>query len=293
MTSKDPSLDSRPVAIITGAIRGIGLAVARELAVSGVRCVLTYYDWLDDLDAMHRTMKETGQEYVAVSVDLTTAGGAKKVVQTALEEMGGVHILVNNIERGGWPIVHGPYTEDQWNLEFKTTITAKWYLFQEVFPVMKAQGIGSVVNISSISALSGRSGPAAMVFNDCYSLSNRAVGLLTETWARQGAPDIRVNEVMLGFVETRHGPKTRGWGLLSDSQRAAIADHTLLGRIATPEEVARVVRFVALEASFMTGAIVRVDGGYVLGGDGAEPMPKGVVGPEEPAFGGSISPGTS
>ena len=279
------------MAIVTGAIRGIGLAVARELASSGVRCVLTYYDWLDDLDAMHQAMKETGQDYMAVPVDLTKAHEAKKVVQAALEGMGGVHVLVNNIERGGWPIVHGPYTEEQWNLEFKTTITAKWYLFQEVLPVMKSQGTGSVVNISSISALAGRSGPAAPVFNDCYSFSNRAVGLLTETWARQGAPEIRVNEIMLGFVETRHGPKTRGWGLHSASQRAAICGHTLLGRIATPEEVAKVVRFVALEASFMTGALVRVDGGYILGGDRTEPMPEGVVRPDEPVFGGSRPPG--
>ncbi len=281
------------VAIVTGAIKGIGLAIALELSRSGVKCILPYHDWLDSLESMHRHMKETGVDYHAVPADLTCHKDVKKVIHTVQDHFGRLDILINNIERGGWPVVHGPYVPEQWNLEFKTTVTAKWYLFEEALPILKTQGNGVVVNISSIAGLVGRSGPAGLVFNDCYSLSNRAIQSLTAAWARQGAPEVRVNELMLGFVETRHGPHTRGWGVMSTEEQKAILDHTLLQRTARVEEVAKMVRFLVFDASFMTGATIRMDGGYILGGDKAVSIPKGVVEPGESTFGGSVSPETA
>jgi 3-oxoacyl-[acyl-carrier protein] reductase len=101
--------------------------------------------------------------------------------------------------------------------------------------------------------------------------------MLTETWSRTGAPQVRVNEIMIGLVETRHGPKTRGWELLSEAQKQALIDHTLLGRTGTIDDVVNAVRFIITGAPFMTGSVLRLDGGYVLGGDEVEPMPKGVL----------------
>lgn len=278
------------VAIVTGAIKGIGLAIALELARSGIKCVLPYYDWLDSLESMHRHMKETGVDYHAIPADLTCLKDVKEVIHTVQDRFGRLDILINNIERGGWPVVHGPYVPEQWDLEFETTVTAKWYLFKEALPVLKSQGGGIVVNISSIAGLVGRSGPAGLVFNDCYSLSNRAIQSLTETWARQGAPEVRVNELMLGFVETRHGPATRGWDIISTEEQKAILDHTLLQRTGRIEEVAKMVSFLVFDASFMTGSIIRMDGGYILGGDKAAFMPRGVVEPGEQTFGGPADP---
>jgi len=276
------------VAIVTGAIKGIGFAIALELSRSGVKCVLPYYDWLDSLESMHRYIRETGIDYYAIPADLTCHKDVKKVIHSAHERFGRLDILINNIERGGWPLVHGPYVPEQWNLEFKTTVTAKRYLFEEALPLLKAHGNGVVVNISSIAGLVGRSGPAGLVFNDCYSLSNKAVQSLTETWARLGAPEVRVNELMLGFVDTRHGPGTRGWEIMSRQEQKAIIDHILLQRTGRVEEVAKMVRFMVFEAGFMTGSVIRMDGGYILGGDKTAPMPSGVVEPGEPTFGGSV-----
>jgi len=281
------------VAIVTGAIKGIGLATALELSRSGVRCVLPYYDWLDSLESMHRYMQETGIDYHAIPADLTCHKDVKKVIHSAHERFGRLDILINNIERGGWPLVHGPYVPEQWNLEFKTTVTAKRYLFEEALPLLKAHGNGVVVNISSIAGLVGRSGPAGPVFNDCYSLSNKAIQSLTEIWARLGAPEVRVNELMLGFVETRHGPGTRGWNIMSTEEQKAITDHILLKRTGRVEEVAKAVSFLVFDASFMTGATIRMDGGYILGGDKIASIPRGVVEPGEPTFGGSILPETA
>lgn len=276
-------------ALITGAIRGIGLAIAKELAERGARCVLTYFDWLEDLPHMEEVMQGTGADYVAVRANLLTEEGVQKAVNEAVKRFGGLDILINNIERGGWPVVHGPYTQEQWELEFHTTLTAKWRLYEAARPYLKASQEAAVINISSIAGVVGRNGPAFMVFPDCYAAANRGIGVLTETWARDLAPHGRVNEVMLGLFETRHGPKTRGWGVLSQNERQALLEHTLLKRVGRPEDAARLVRFILEEADYMTGATIRLDGGYVLSADKAGEMPSGVVQPGESVFGGKTT----
>lgn len=280
------------VALVPGAIKGIGRAIALELARCGARCVLPYYDWLESLEEMHRVLTEAGAVYHALPADLTRPESAEKVVAEALKRFGRLDILINNIERGGWPVVHGPYVPGQWDLEIRTTVTAKWHLFRSALPHLKANGEGAVVNISSIAGLVGRSGPAGPVFSDGYALSNRAVRTLTETWAREGAPEVRVNELMLGFIETRHGPGTRGWGLLTPDERKAVLGHTLLARAGRVEEVAGVVRFLAAEATYLAGSVIRMDGGYLLGGEPTDAVPPGVVAPGEPTYGGDIPPGS-
>jgi 3-oxoacyl-[acyl-carrier protein] reductase len=158
-----------------------------------------------------------------------------------------------------------------------TTLRAKRWVFDAALPHLKASGCGAVINVSSIAALVGRAGPVQYVFNDGYAAANRGVSLLTETWARMGAPEVRVNELMLGIFETRHGEHTRGWGLLTDDQKKAILDHTLLGHAGRIEDVVKAVRFLLADAPFMTGSMIRLDGGYILGGEATGPMPKGVV----------------
>ena len=278
------------VAIVTGAIKGIGLAIAQSLLKRGVRCIVTYFDWLDDLEAMHARLSATGTPYRGIQADLRTEKGASDTVEAALDSFGRLDILINNIERGGWPVVHGPYTQEQWDLEFQTTVTAKWHLFNKALPHLKKSSSGCVVNITSISGITGRLGPAGLVFNDCYSVSNRAIGLLTEQWARIGAPNVRVNELMLGFMETRHGPGTRGWGVLSNEEKEALIQHTLLKRTGTLEDVTRAVEFLVFDSPFMTGSRIVLDGGYLLGGEKVPRMPEGVVKSGESVFGGSKPP---
>jgi 3-oxoacyl-[acyl-carrier protein] reductase len=199
------------------------------------------------------------------------------LVDGVVDRFGRLDILVNNIERGGWPVVHGRYTCEQWDLEMATTLRAKQWVFESALPHLKATGAGTAVNISSIAGIVGRNGPASLLFNEGYAAANRGISLLTETWARLGAPEVRVNELMLGVVDTRHGPGTRGWGLLSEDQRQAVIDHTLLARIGNLDDVIRAVRFLVEEAPFMTGSVIRLDGGYPLGGEPITPMPEGVV----------------
>ena len=263
-------------ALVLGGIKGIGKAVALALAESGASVAATYFDWEEELNSLRRDLAAAGPEHLILKTDLRQTEDVPRMVEAAAHRFGRLDILINNIERGGWPVVHGPYLRDQWDLEMETTLRAKRWVFAAALPHLKAAGDAAVVNLSSIAGRVGRAGPAAPVFNDGYAAACRAVSSFTETWAREGAPEVRVNEIMLGFVDTRHGPGTRGWGLLSDAERQAIRDHTLLGRTGTLDDVVKAVMFVLRDAPFMTGSVLRLDGGYVLGGERVLPMPKGV-----------------
>lgn len=265
------------VALVLGAIKGIGKGIGISLAEQGVRVALTYHDWEESLDAMRADFQATGREHLIIKSDLRDTPRIAEVIEQVVARFGGLDILVNNIERGGWPVVHGPYTTDQWDLELATTLRAKRWVFDAALPHLKASGNGTVINISSIAGMVGRSGPAGAVFNDGYAAANRGISLLTETWARMGAPEVRVNEIMLGFFETRHAQGTRGWGLLAEQEKAALLNHTLLARTGCIADVVKAVNFLIHEAPFMTGSVIRLDGGYVLGGETVGPMPEGVL----------------
>jgi len=265
------------VALVLGAIKGIGKEVALALARTGVKVAVTFHDWREYLDALKQDLIATGEAHLLVEIDLCDTNQIYNLIQQVIDRFGRLDILINNIERGGWPVVHGPYVRDQWDLEMATTLRAKWWIFNAALPYLKDSGNGTVINISSIAGIVGRSGPASYVFNDGYAAANRGIALLTETWARIGAPEVRVNEIMLGLIQTRHAEKTRGWDLLTDDQKTALIDHTLLDRTGTIDDVVKAIRFLLFEAPFMTGGLLRLDGGYVLGGEKVAPMPPGMV----------------
>jgi 3-oxoacyl-[acyl-carrier protein] reductase len=267
---------SNKVALVLGGIKGIGKAIGLSLAEQGVKVALTYYDWEESLGEMRQDFAATGKDHLIIKVNLRHADEVQEMMATVIDRFGQLDILINNIERGGWPVVHGEYTQQQWDLEMETTLLAKKWVFDAALPWLRKSEDACVINFSSIAGIVGRSGPASYVFNEGYSLANRGVSLLTETWARIGAPEVRVNEIMLGFFETRHAEKTRGWGLLTDAQKQAIIDHTLLKRTGKLTDVVQTISYVIKEAPFMTGSLIRLDGGYCIGGDLVAPMPEGV-----------------
>ena len=265
------------VALVLGAVKGIGKGIGLALADAGVKVALTYHDWEESLSEMQQDFMGTGPDHLIVRINLLETDKISGLIKKVADHFGRLDILINNIERGGWPVVHGPYVESQWNLEMETTLRAKRWVFDSALPYLKDSGEGVVINFSSIAGIVGRSGPASYIFNDGYAAANRGVSLLTETWARLGAPEVRVNEIMLGFVETRHGQNTRGWGLLTEHQKKDLIDHTLLKRTGKIEEVVKAVMYIIKDAPFMTGSILRLDGGYVLGGEATAPLPPGVL----------------
>lgn len=265
------------IALVLGAAKGIGKAIGMSLARAGATVVLTHFDWPEDAARMRQELAALEGDHLAIHVDLREPAQIADLIRQIRERFGRLDILINNIERGGMPVVHGPYVPEQWELELATTLSAKWWVFHHALPLLKAAKEAAVITLSSIAGLVGRTGPAGLIFNDGYAAANRAVSSFTETWARQGAPEVRVNELMIGFVETRHAEGTRGWGLLSADQQEAIRAHTLLRRTGRLEDVIKTVFFLIKDAPFMTGSVLRLDGGYLLGGESVPPMPSGVL----------------
>lgn len=268
-------------ALILGATRGIGLAIARKLAAHGVQLALPWFDWPESCQEMIEEFSAMDMGHLTMETDLRKPDSVQKLVKKIVQQFGSLDILINNIERGGMPVVHGSYhrevNQEQWQLEMDTTLHAKWLVFEQTLSLLQKADQGAVINISSIAAIIGRSGPAGYLFNDGYAAANRGVNSLTQTWARLGAPTVRVNEIMLGLIDGRHGPGTRGWQLLDSRTKQQLKEHTLLKRTGTPEEVAKAVLFLLKDADFMTGTTLRLDGGFVLGADDIPPLPPGVV----------------
>ena len=266
------------VALVLGAVKGIGKGIGLDLATQGASLVLTRHDWTDAFDQMERDFAATGADYHIVEADLRSPDQVSELAETIRERHGRLDILINNIERGGWPAVHGTYVEDQWDLEIETTLKAKRWVFDAMFDLLKAADEAVVINVSSIAGVVGRCGPAALVFNDGYAAANAGIQVLTETWARMGAPSIRVNELMLGVFETRHAQDTRGWReALTDEEKNALIGHTLAGRTGRICDVVKAVNFMIKDAPYMTGSVLRLDGGFVLAGEPLPPMPEGIV----------------
>jgi len=155
--------------LIPGASRPVGRAIARKFGTEGAFLILPHYDWPDSTRGMIEEFKGAGFSFFSHSADLRNEDEVKQLVAEIRNRTEHLDFLINNIERGGMPVVHGSYdltqNKDQWDLEISTTLKAKWLLYHHCLPLMQNDSIGgSIVNISSISALTGRSGPGAFFF---------------------------------------------------------------------------------------------------------------------------------
>lgn len=270
------------VALIPGGSRPVGRALACCFADHGASIVLPLFeDWPESNEEMREQFDKAGYDYLCLPCDLTSEDQTRELLNQVKDRYGALHYLINNIERGGMPIVHGSYTRQvnkgQWQLEIETTLKAKWNLYQQSFDLLQDSSDGAVINLSSIAARVGRAGPASVLFNDGFSAANRGVESFTVQWARELAPAIRVNEVMLGLIDGRHGRGTKGWSAMSETRQRELVGHTLAGRTGTPEEVADFVYFLAVKARYLTGAVVVFDGGYLCGGEDVAEMPSGIL----------------
>lgn len=265
------------VALVLGGAKGIGKAVGISLAEAAAHVIYTYHDWPEETEQTKKEFAQLGKQHVGIKIDLRDPGQIENLVHKIKNKFGELHILFNNIERGGMPVIHGPYTQEQWELEQDTTLKAKWFVFHHALPLLKKAEEGVVINVSSIAGIVGRTGPAGLIFNDAYAAANRAIQSFTETWAREASPTVRVNELMLGFFGTRHAENTKGWGVLTEEQKKALVDHIPLGRTGRIDDIVKAVFFLIKDAPYMTGSVMRLDGGYILGGEHIPPMPSGIL----------------
>ena len=252
------------VAIVTGATSGIGAAIARRFAAEGALQVVAGTP--NDADAKRAALAELGEgRAIFVGADLTEAGAAARVVRSALTAYGRLDVLVNNagVDYSGVHVLGSdPATSRR---VFEVNFFAPLALLQEAARAMAGgaaagHGGGAIVNVASRAALVGVRGMAV------YGASKAALVALTRAAALELAPGVRVNAVAPGITE---GPMMQAW-IDRQADPAAFTAELIAGvpagRMATPEEIAAAVLFLASdEARYVTGAVLPVDGGYSAG----------------------------
>jgi len=240
----------KKVAIVTGAARGMGAATAIMLANQGAKVALVDVDG----ETMKGVTEEIGSNAKSYVVDISDVNKINKLIESVEQDLGRIDILVNNA--GICPrLPFADSTEKDWQVLFDVNAKSQYFLCQAVWPIMKKQGGGRIVNICSSA---GRIG--GLIDASIYSGTKGAIAMFTKSIAREVVTDgILVNAVSPGEIETDM------YRQLSKEQKEELCKKIPLGRPGTPQEVAAVTTFlVSDECSYCTGAMFDVAGGMVM-----------------------------
>lgn len=237
------------VALVTGAGRGIGKAIALDLAAAGADIVFT--NRTPELaEATKGEIEALGRKCLAVQADVADPGQVEQMVNQALETFPTLHILVNNAGVTRDQLFMRMSVED-WRQVMDVNLDGMFHVTRALIKTMVKQRYGRIVNITSVVGFTGNPGQVN------YASSKAAVIGFTKSVAKElGSRNITCNAVAPGFIDT---DMTRG---LNEAQQKAILDQIPLGRMGRVEDIAKAVRFVVGEdASYITGTVIHVNGG--------------------------------
>lgn len=244
------------VALVTGASRGIGAAIARRIALAGARVALHGRD-VSRLDAVLHQIRDDGGEAMVVTGDLTSFEDLEAVRAAVEAEFGPVDILIAN--GGGSPVPPGPVEElsiADWHASIDANLTATFLTIKAFLPSMKQHGRGSIVTMSSAAAR--RPSPASPI---AYAAAKAGIELLTKDVAAQAGPfGVRANCIAPETIMTERNEQS-----IPDEIRPRLIDMHPVRRLGTPEDVAEAALYLASDAaSWVSGIVLDVAGGSVL-----------------------------
>ena len=241
------------VALVTGSSRGIGRGIALQLAQDGWAVAINYLQQKEKAEALVEQLRSEDHEAIAVQADVSNRQAVREMVAAVEAELGPVELLVNNAGVAGQGLFQDE-TDEQWDHYMGVNLGGARNTIQAVLPHMLHEKRGCILNISSMWGLRGASCEVT------YSCTKAALIALTRSLALELAPShIRVNCIAPGVIYT---DMVRGLG---EETLAGLVEQTPLGRLGTPEDIAHAAAFLASEkASFITGQVLSVDGGFIV-----------------------------
>ncbi|WP_216828022.1 3-oxoacyl-[acyl-carrier-protein] reductase [Alkalihalobacterium elongatum] len=241
------------VALVTGASRGIGKAIALELAQNGAKVAVNYAGSKDKAEAVVNEIVNNGGEAIAIQADVADSEAVQSMVKEVISTYGSLDILVNNAGITRDTLVMRMKDED-WDAVLNTNLKGVFHCAKAVTRQMMKQRSGRIINISSVVGVLGNAGQAN------YVAAKAGVIGLTKSLARELANrNITVNAVAPGFIETDMTDN------LTEDIKEGMLSQIPLSKLGQPQEIARVVRFLASEdSSYMTGQTLHVDGGMYM-----------------------------
>jgi len=239
------------VALVTGASRGLGKAIALQLAAEGAQVTVNYMKSADQAEGVVKEIISRGGSAAAMQADITSLAEVEKMVDSLYEQFGRIDILVNNAGVTKDELLISMTPED-WDSVIKTNLGGLFNCTKAVAKYMMVQKSGRIINISSVAGERGGRGQSN------YAASKGGINAFTRSVAMELAPKkITVNAVAPGVVETEMS------STVIRRAKDIILDAVALKRLGQPEEIAKVVAFLASDdSSYITGEVIRVDGGF-------------------------------
>ena len=240
------------VVVVTGASRGLGRAIAEEVARGGAKVVVNYSRSQEPAEELVNEISESGGEAIAVQADVSDAEQAQKLIDQAIEEYGRIDVLVNNaginIDR-----TLKKLSVDDWDKVIQVDLNSAFYTVHAVLPHMTEQGGGKIINMSSFVGEAGNIGQAN------YSAAKAGLLGFTKTAAKELARSgITVNAICPGFIETDMVAS------IPEDARDKLLKTVPLGRFGQPEEIARAVCYLVEDGDYITGQSLDINGGVYI-----------------------------
>lgn len=237
-------------AIVTGASRGIGKAIAIKLADLGANVVLNYRSNINSVNEVVKEIESKGVKVVAIQGDISKFEDAKKIVDETMEKLGSIDILVNNAGITKDTLLMR-MKEEEFDNVIEVNLKGVFNCTKHVVPIMMKQRSGKIINISSVVGLSGNAGQSN------YAAAKAGIIGFTKSVAKEIASrGITVNAVAPGFIATDMT------GVLSDKVKENIKNNIPLKRVGDAKDIANTVAFLSSNmASYITGQVISVDGG--------------------------------